>query len=324
MTNKNLKNIAKIIKKSSAVAIFGHTEPDFDALGSALGLKYALMLCGKRADFISTGRSTEVAKNIFGEDFATKKFDASNYDLYIIVDTPAPSRCEHPEVFNENTNSILLDHHKLNGLTAKYNYVNTDKSACAEIVLDILEIGHFKINKQVATCLYAGLSTDTGSFINSNTNANSFLSAYKLIKYGANTAEFNEKYYRSVTEKEIKIKQFVYNNFKLQDGIASCSITQEDIKQLKATKRDFSQISSELIKFEQTKVALSVVEKEPNQFYFSFRSKNGYPVRDIAEMFGGGGHLYACAGNIVDKKASSQAIAKKIVKAVKNKFNQKD
>lgn len=321
MKNKDLKKIAKIIKKASSIAIFSHTEPDFDAIGSALGLKYSLELCGKRADFISSEKQTEKAEKIFGNDFCTKKFDRESYDLFINMDNPARSRCEHEEVFGENTNSILLDHHKSLDLQGKYNYTNTNKSSCAEIVLDLLEAGHFPIDKRVASCLYAGLSTDSGAFINTNTNADSFLAAYKLLKYGANSIKFNEEHYRSMTEKELNIRQFIYNHFKIEKNIAFCTVSQEDMKNLKANKRDFSQISSELIKFDKANVSFSVVEKEPKAFYFSFRAKEGFPVRDIAEKFGGGGHLYACAGKIVDQKATATSVAKLILKEVKHKFN---
>ena len=85
-------------------------------------------------------------------------------------------------------------------------------------------------------------------------------------------------------------------------------------KYLRCTRPHFSQISSELIKLEKAKISLSVVEKEPKQFYFSFRAKEGFAVRDIAEKFGGGGHLYACAGKIVDQKATATSVAKLILK----------
>lgn len=321
MKSKDLKKIAKIIKKASSIAIFSHTEPDFDAIGSALGLKYSLELYGKKADFISSEKQTQKAEKIFGNDFYLAKFDKNNYDLFISVDNPTRSRCEHEEVFGLQTNSILIDHHKTRDLQGRNNYTDSTKSSCAEIVLKLLEVGHFPIDKKVATCLYAGLSTDSGAFINTNTNADSFLSAYKLLNYGADTTRFNEQYYRSITEKELHIKQFIYNNFKMEKNIAFCIVSQLDMKNLKANRHDFSQISSELIKLEKAKISLSVVEKEPKQFYFSFRAKEGFAVRDIAEKFGGGGHLYACAGKIVDQKATATSVAKLILKEVKQKFN---
>ena len=320
MKNNSLIEIAKVLKKSKNVAIFAHSEPDFDAISSALALKYALEQRKINADYICKDAHIQSAKDFFGDKISLEKFDKNKYDTYISVDNPSKLRCEHAEIFSSQTNSIVLDHHKNLDFLGKYNYVDIEKSSCSEIVFLLLEKGKFKINKNVASMLYAGLSADSGSFINTNTNADSFLNAYKLVTLGADIARFNEIFYRSVSEKEIRIRKFIYENYHLDNGIAYCTISNEKIKKLKADKKDFSTVSSELIKLKKAKIAFSVIEKEPCKFYTSFRSKKDYSVREIAEKFGGGGHKCACAFKIEDKNTSVEKIKNNVLKEIKNKI----
>lgn len=323
MKNDDLKKIAKVLKTAKKVAIFAHTEPDFDAIGSALALKSALNLINVKADYICSEVQTQTAISFFGENFATTKFDEKQYDTFISVDNPSKSRCEHANVFNCSSNSIVLDHHKNIDLNGKYNYIDTTKSSCCQIVFDLLLKGKYKINETIASYLFAGLAADTGSFIHSNTTQGSFLAAYKLKLLGANSDKFNEIFYKSITEKEINIKKFIYDNYKIQNGIVFCLISYDDMKKLKANKRDFSQVSSELNKLDKAKIAFSIVEKEKNMYYVSFRSKIGFPVREIAEKLGGGGHLYACASKIYDDKINVNLLSKRVLKEIKTIYQNK-
>lgn len=323
MKNDDLKKIAKILKTAKKVAIFAHTEPDFDAIGSALALKLALNLINVQADFICSEVQTQTAISFFGTNFATTKFNENQYDTYISVDNPSKSRCEHANVFNSRSNSIVLDHHKNIDLNGKYNYIDTTKSSCCQIVFDFLLKGKYKINETIASYLFAGLSADTSSFINSNTTHESFLAAYKLVLLGANSNKFNQIFYKSTTEKEIAVKKFIYDNYKIQNDIVFCLISYDDMKKLKANKSDFSQVSSELIKLNKANIAFSIVEKEKNIYYVSFRSKIGFPVREIAEKLGGGGHLYACACKIYDDKINVNILSKRVLKEIKTIYQNK-
>ncbi len=314
---KEIKKIIHALKVAKSIAIFSHSDPDFDAIGSSLGLKFALNNIGKNADYICNEEMSQTAKKFFGENFSVSHFNRENYDLFISLDNPTSSRCQNPECFSENTQSIVIDHHINLGFKAKYNYIKTNRSSCCELIFEILEKGKIKIDEKTATALYAGLSSDTNSFINSNTNADSLLVAHKLLKLGAQSVKFNEDFYRSISKKEIEIKKFIFNNFKSNKNICYCLVSQDDIKQLKASTKDFSSISSQLVSFEKSYIAFSVVEKEPKVFYFSFRSKMGYPTREIAQRLGGGGHDYACAGKIRDSKATVESVKNLIIKEIK-------
>ena len=314
---KEIKKILKALKRAKSVAIFSHSDPDFDAIGSSLGLKYALNNMGKKADYICSEHMSQTATNFFGENISEKHFNEKNYDLFVSVDNPTTTRCQNPECFSQNTPSIVIDHHKNLELKGKLNYINTTRSSCCELVFEILEKGKIKIDEKTATVLYAGLSADTNSFINSNTNSDSFLVAQKLLKLGAQTTKFNEIFYRSISKKEMEIKKFVYNNFKFNGSICYCLVSQQDMKNLKAGAKDFSSISSQLISFAKSNIAFSVVEKQPKEFYFSFRSKTNYPTREIAQNLGGGGHEYACAGKICDENASVESVKNLVLKEIK-------
>ncbi len=319
MKNKNFKKIFKEIKKAKRVAIFAHTEPDFDAISSALAIKLALAKNNIEADYITNEKQNKKAIKFFGENFNITKFDEEKYDFFISVDTPTLSRTMFPNLFNDTTNSFVIDHHKNIDLHGKYNFISTEYSSCAEMVYKFLSDANVKIDKQIASYIYAGLSADTNSFTNNNTNENSFFVASQLKKYGAEINKFNELFYRSISQKEIAIRRFIDNNYKIEKSVVYCITTQEDIKQLKANKNELH-ISNQLIKLEDAKIAFAIIEKELCEYYVSFRSKDGFPCRDIVEKFGGGGHEYACACKIIDKSRNIEKIKDLILKEVKRKL----
>ncbi len=317
MKIKNLKKLIKQIKKSKRVAIFAHTEPDFDAISSALSLKYALNKINIESDYIINEKLSDKALLFYGENCFKNKFNKSDYDFFISVDTPVLDRTMCPELFTTQTNSFVIDHHKNLGMIGKYNFIDSNYSSCAEMVYEFIQKLKIKIDIKIATVLYAGLSADTGSFVNSNTNTNSFIVAGNLKKLGANTEKFNEMFYKSSSIKDLNIKKFVLNNIVFTKNIAYCLVTQNDIKELKADPKDFH-ISNQLIKFDKVKIAFSIIEKEPNIYYVSFRSKEGFPMREVAERLGGGGHLYACACKLSETKPNIHKIKNMVIKEINN------
>ena len=95
------------------------------------------------------------------------------------------------------------------------------------------------ITPQIATLLYAGLSSDTFSFINTKTNSNSFWTAYKLVKAGADILKVNELQYRRHTKKEVEFKKYLWTNFQIVDDCAYCTIPLKELQAMNGKKSDF-------------------------------------------------------------------------------------
>ena len=161
-----------------------------------------------------------------------------------------------------------------------------------------------------------GLTSDTNSFVNSNTNAHSFKVAYELAKAGVDMNAINEALFRSVTKREIRFKQFLWTNYKIDKEIAYIVVSYKNLQELKGDHKDCSGFSAKLLTIDHVKYSFSLVEKEPGVLTLSMRSRKGSNVRSVAEKLGGGGHICAAGAKFQGKNLSK--IKNEIIEAIRN------
>ncbi len=295
-----IKDIAKIIKKSKSIALFTHISPDCDALGSTFGLSLALKKLGKNVKIFMKDDFTASQHLLFDENEVCKgECNINDFDIFICCDASSINRLgEYGYVFENNDKTIVIDHHVCNKMMAKYNYIESESSSCCEVVFKFINALKVKLDSEIATKLYAGLSTDTSSFINSNTNANSFLVATKLCLANAKTQFVNQAIYQSKSLNSVVFKKYLLDNFKIDGECAYVGIDQQTLEQLNGKKNDCSGYSKALINYKEINYSFSLIEEEPNKFSLSMRSKIGFNIRIIAEKLGGGGHVCAAGATI--------------------------
>ena len=143
-------------------------------------------------------------KQLFDETKVSRELcKIQDFDFFIMVDGSALNRMgDYGYVFKESKNTIVLDHHVCENFIATYNYIESESSSCCEVILKLLFLMKTKFDKDIATALYAGLSSDTASFRNTNTTAASFFAAYQLCNLGADTSKVNEAQYQSATDRK--------------------------------------------------------------------------------------------------------------------------
>ena len=308
----SLKEILKIIKKAKSIAIFTHINPDFDALGSSYALYYTLKKMGKNVEFFTKEKLNSLQKLIFEDEAKHTLCDKKNFDLFICVDVSSLNRLgDYSSLFeSKEKNTMVLDHHVCTELIGLYNFINHKKSSCSEIILDVIKALKVKPEPKVASFLFAGLSSDTGSFLNSNTNIDSFKAATKLIEFGADTSLISQSLYETRTLKEIIFKKYLWNNFKIYKDTAYCLVDNLSLTELKGKKSDCDSFSRSLVSIENVNRSFSLIEEKKGIFNLSMRSKTGYDVRVVAERLGGGGHVCAAGAKFEAKNIQT---AKKMV-----------
>ena len=248
-----IKEIVKVLKKSKSVALFTHISPDSDALGSTFGLSLALKKLGKKVQIFIKEEFTEGQKILFEEDEANRgECNVNDFDLFICLDASAIERLgDYAYCFNDENNTLVLDHHVCNNYIAKYNYIESESSSCCEIVYKVITALKIKIDSDIATKLYAGLSTDTSSFINSNTNSNSFLVASKLCLAGAKIQIVNQAIYQSKSLKSVVFKKHLLNNFQIKGECAYIGVDLKTLQELNGVKNDCSGFSKMLANYKE-------------------------------------------------------------------------
>ena len=297
-----MNQILKKIKESKKIAVSFHTSPDGDSIGSSLGLLIGLRALGKEVYIVSKEQAPENLKFLpCAEEVGITTDVLEHTDLIVILDCGNLARVNSDtSIENFNISKINIDHHASNDLYGDFNYVDTNASAVGEIIYQMLQLLSVKITKEMATCLYVSLLTDTSSFRHSNTTALTHTIAGDLINAGVNFSKVHTLVFDNKSLSETKVLARVLENMYLVfDGkIAVLKVTKELISALGADEKDASDLISYGLKIKGVEVALLLKESEKG-IKISLRSKNDADVRQVAEIFGGGGHKKA-AGALMD------------------------
>ena len=294
--NCSLAETGELLKSAQKLVIVSHVSPDGDTLGSSLALMHALRMLGKEVimnvdDDISTVYSFLPGIDEYRRFAPDESVDA---DLLVIIDASSADRAGNAMEVVKSPAVLSIDHHKTNTRFADYLYLDSDAAATAEIIYSLLLEMGIKLTSDIATCIYEGLYTDTGSFKYSNTTSNTLKTAADLLEYGVNPSVISDNMeLKSRSQIEMLRKVLETLTF-LKDGkIAYIEIPLE--------LYDHNVETDAFISYpryvEGVEIALLFKQVEDNLTRVSFRSKE-IDVARIALSFGGGGHKKAAGCSI--------------------------
>ena len=294
--NCSLAETGELLKAAKKLVIVSHVSPDGDTLGSSLALMHALCMLGKEVimnvdDDISTVYSFLPGIAEYRRFAPDESVDA---DILVIVDASSADRAGNALEVVKSPAVLNIDHHKTNTQFADYLYLDSDAAATAEIIYSLLLEMGIKLTRDIATCIYEGIYTDTGSFKYSNTTSNTLKTAADLLKYGVNPSLISDNMeLKSRSQVEMLRKVLETLTF-LKDGkIAYIEIPLE--------LYDHNVETDTFISYpryvEGVEIALLFKQVEENLTRVSFRSKE-IDVAKIALSFGGGGHKKAAGCSI--------------------------
>ena len=292
--------------------ITAHQKPDGDAMGSTLGLYHFLKQLGHEVTVISPTNWAQFLDWMPGVDqvidFEANKNEASqivaNADYVFCLDFNILHRTKHlePIIRDSKALKILIDHHQQpDTLSFAYGISDVKMSSTCEMVYDfIVQSGHSNlINLEIATCLYTGLMTDTGSFRFPSTTASVHKIVAHLKELGLQHAKIHENIYDNSTEGRLKFmgnaflnRMTVLPEFKT----AIMAIPKTDIYKFELKTGDTEGLVNYLLSIEGIKFAAIVIDREEERKW-SFRSKGNFDVNIFARThFEGGGHANAAGG----------------------------
>ena len=240
--------------------------------------------------------------------------------MAIVVDCPNSDRVSKEyRKFIENAKIIVqFDHHLRNSMFGDYNVVNPVAPACSQILVSALEYLKIDISKDVATCLLAGIITDTGGFRFNSTTAETFEFAAWCLSKGINVAKVYKEAMMTKTITQFKAEKLALDRLEFfnDDKITFTYITKQDIDELGIKSGELDGIAGVGITIKDVEVAIFAREKDDG-FKISFRSNN-IDVSDICMLFGGGGHKLA-AGCQIDSSIEEvrKAVVEETIKHLK-------
>lgn len=197
---------------------------------------------------------------------------------------------------------IMIDHHQQPGDYASVVYSNTAMSSTAEMVFHFIKSlePEAEISKEMATCLYAGIMTDTGSFRFPSTSPTTHRVIADLMESGAENSTIHENIFDTNTPDRIKLLATAFENMQILNEFRTAFITlsQEELDRNNFKKGDTEGFVNYGLSIENIVFAVIFIENaQENLVKISFRSKGSFSVNEFArKYFGGGGHNNAAGG----------------------------
>lgn len=313
MNEKEIEALQLELASPKKIAILPHRNPDGDAMGSTLGLYHFLKLLHHNVvvispndfpDFLAWLPASEQVL-IFEKDLTTTQNKLQEVDLIFTLDFNALHRTGElmgSYLSTLNKTFVMIDHHQLPDGYAKYIYSDTSMSSTCEMVYHFihqLNKSEF-ITKEVATCLYTGLVTDTGSFRFSSTTSTTHRVAADLIEKGINNAQIHNNLFDTSSYSRLQLLGKALQNMKLMSEFKTSYITlsQTELDSYNHQKGDTEGfvnygLSIDGIDF----TAIFIENKEEGIIKISFRSQGDFDVNQFARnYFNGGGHINAAGG----------------------------
>lgn len=284
------------IKAYDTIIIHRHTKPDFDAIGSQVGLKEILQENFKDKTIYVVGDQNRFDKDNDMQEVEDEVFEGA---LSIIVDV-AVSHMVSDERYLKASDVVVIDHHTNDSTITNASLVVSDPSfsSAAELIATIALDLNLVINERAASFLYAGMVTDTGRFQWLKNPKHTFMIASILTGLGAKTTElYDFLYVESLEQKMMKID--FQSRFVFEDGIAYLKNDQSVFDKYNV---DVFTVSRGMVNLasgiEEIKIWLNFTyDKERDVILGEFRSR-GIKIVDIAKKFGGGGHEQACGASL--------------------------
>jgi phosphoesterase RecJ-like protein len=274
-----------------------HARPDGDAIGSALALAEVLDQLGCQVDIVladpipGTYRSLPNLHRIHHTPSAND-IDRDRNTPAILLECDGIARTGLLGL--EGRTLINIDHHASGRPFASVNWIDEHACAVAAMIYRIAVAANVDITPSMATCLYAAILSDTGTFTYSSTTADTFAVVHHLAARGANPSQIARDIYLSNPASKIRLLGIALSNLQCDGNLAWTWVTSEDMDRIGAAAEDCEGVVNYLISIAGVEAAVFLREvSDPSQFRLSIRSNGKIDVAQIAEHFGGGGHRNA-------------------------------
>ena len=312
MKEEQLKSILHAGGKK--IAIVTHKNPDGDALGSSLGLAGILSGAGHMVQVITPNDYPSFLKWLPGEKSVWKyewgrgrseRFLATA-DYVFCLDFNDMSRIEALAVPVEASpaQKILIDHHIAPTVDAVYVYSDEAMIATAQMVyhfaekMDMLDY----IDRDVATCLYTGILTDSGEFAFPKTSGVTHGVVAALMEKGVDNYDVYQHIYMNFTQSRILLLGKALSNMHIiGDSAALCmTLTQDELDECGFKKGDTEGFVNYGLTIRNINVSCIFIENRGEGIIkVSLRSKGKFSVNEMSrKFFNGGGHLNAAGGQM--------------------------
>jgi len=302
MKRIDLQQAAQMLREAPAACVFAHAHPDGDTLGCAFALAQTLRAVGKDVCVLC-------------EDPMPAMFDYMRGGIdYIMPGDPCPRSLDCAllvavdiavaqllgKTFEAQFGGrigLCIDHHPSNSFFAAETLLDTAAASAAEIINDVIDVMGVPMTAQIAACLYAGISTDTGGFRYASATARSHRCAARYIDLGVDTAPLNRAFFETQSRAYLEMERMAFAGLRYYCGgrVALVAVTQEMFRKSGSNEEEYVQLVARIRQIEGVQVGVAIRERPDGTHKVSLRSHAPVNAAAIAARMGGGGHVRAAA-----------------------------
>jgi len=300
-----MDQIINHIKEASHILLASHSGPDGDAVSSLLALGLAIGKLGRKTTIYNASPIPAVYRFLPSVERIVRHIKKANtYDLALVLDCGnLPRVGEAHSTVSQIPVVINIDHHISNTGFGDIQLVDPLACSTAEIVYRLIKAMDVPIDNAMATSLYTGILTDTGSFRFSSTNQAAFAISQEMAELGVEPHDVAQHVYGTYSLGRIKLLNLALDSIEISDNgkLSIMTVTGAMFAETRTQPEDADGMINYARRIEDVKVAALIHEQKNGttnsngrcRYHVSLRSDGSVDVAAIAGSFGGGGHASA-------------------------------
>jgi phosphoesterase RecJ-like protein len=304
VNNTTFEEIGRVLHEHQQFVVLSHVRPDGDALGSQLALGLSLQKIGKNVRIWNEEGVLEKYSFLPRAELLTKPpTTPERVDVAIALDTAIQNRLGTALAAVASAKIwINIDHHLSNPGYGDLVMIDPNAPSTAEIIFRLIKTQRLPLDANIAENLYAGISTDTGSFQYPKTSAQTFEIAAELVRSGnLDVGKVSQQLYENYPRRRLELLRELLRTMRFIEcgRIATFSLSLKTATELKVIPEDNEGLIDHLRAVHGVIVAVFFEELSDGKVRVSMRSKDErVDACAVCQKFGGGGHTLAAGARV--------------------------
>ncbi len=295
-----IETIAETLRQADSVLLVAHVNPDADALGSTLATAIALEHLGVpvRVTFPDDPFVLPTGLRFLPRQDLLVDPARAHAQVVMSMDASSPDRLGRVLATGRKADEfIAVDHHASFVPFAGMNLCDASQPATGMLALDLIDTLGVELDHDIATCLYAAVSSDTGSFRYPATTPRAMRAAARLMETGIDFAGIAKAMFDTKSRAFIALQADVMTGLEVRE-IDGLTVAIARVSRAARAERDIPFTDVEALidavrTVEGIDVAVVVKEDDHGSWRVSSRSAGAADVGAACTTLGGGGHRLA-------------------------------
>lgn len=300
MASRDRAAVADALGRAQRAVVVMHVLPDGDTTGSALGLAAVLAAQGKAVTVVSPEPVLPGFRFLPGAadvvPASALPLPGPRADVVVTVDCGTPGRCLGPVGLSALAPMVInIDHHASNPRFGDLNWVEPERAAVGEMLVDLCDAAGWPLTGEAALCLYVSVASDTEGFRFGSHDSHLLEMAARLVRIGLDPDAISRRLWEARTWPAAQLSGWTLSHLErtASGRVAWVRLPQDVQVRLGARPEDAEGLVASVRGLEGVQLALFFREEARGTVKLSLRSRPPFEAGKLAEELGGGGHRHS-------------------------------